>query len=245
MTTVHSTPQQLDEIEAAIRTYLRLPFSDETIPGRMMESILSHVRSGDVLKTYDFVDVVSDNLGWQVKSTKLQTPVTWKRAKIADSEALIRQSRRSRRKTQQLGNDILELCNQHVQESIEKYELDSIGYARLIVDYEAGTITYFEREIASRDNPVVFPPGLFRWEWSKPKKTVKKQQLPALHGFSRDTGKKWFAWHGRGENQLHFTGEASWWPDREPHFRKFDFPSPNDRLSWGDLYSVLDSNLGR
>ena len=41
------------------------------------------LRQGEVLGTYDFVDVIKrgSKCGWQVKSTKESTPVTWKRAK--------------------------------------------------------------------------------------------------------------------------------------------------------------------
>jgi len=49
-----------------------------------MESIFAHVRSANVLNTYDFVDVISttNQRGWQIKSTKEKPPVTWKRAKL-------------------------------------------------------------------------------------------------------------------------------------------------------------------
>lgn len=240
---LYSSPTELQEIKTAIASYLRLPFSDDAIPGRIMESVLQYVRGGEVLNTYDFVDVIHGTVGWQVKSTKAATPVTWKRAKIPDSDNLIRQSRNSKRKLQDLGDAIINFCNQHVSESISKYSLERVGYARLIVDTKSKKITYFERELASKGHPQVFIPEDFQWHWSKPKSTVKKEQLPALHGIERKTGKKYFAWHGRGENQLHFNGEKLWWPTNDKHACTFEFPKNDERLSWNDFFSILSNKI--
>ena len=239
--TLYSTQAQLQEIRAAISTYLRLPFSDYAIPGRIMESVLRFVRGGRVLNTYDFVDVIHGSVGWQVKSTKTNTPVTWKRAKIPDSDNLIGESRKSDEALQRLGDSILAFCNQHVSDSIERYDLETIGYARLIVNVKSKQITYFEREIASRSDPRVFIPKDFEWRWSKPKRTVKKEQLPALHGIEKKTGTKCFAWHGRGENQLHFSGESYWWPTDDQHACTFGFPKEDERLSWDEVFSLLSN----
>ena len=83
-----------------------------------MGGVLAHVRGGRVLNTYDFVDVIrtEDGCGWQVKSTKATTPVTWKRAKIPDAVSLIEQSNRSAGGLQALGDAIMEFCNRHAQE---------------------------------------------------------------------------------------------------------------------------------
>ena len=237
--TLFSSPTQLREIRAAISTYLRLPFSDYAIPGRIMESVLRHVRGGEVLNTYDFVDVIHGSVGWQVKSTKTSTPVTWKRAKIPGAEALIRESEKSKEACQRLGDSILNFCNQHVSESLKLYKLDRIGYSRLIVDSNSKKITYFEREIASRRDPRVFMPENFLWRWSEPKQTIKKEQLPALHGIERETKHKFFAWHGRGENQLYFSGERFWWPTDDQHTCIFEFPEKNELLSWSDIFSLF------
>ena len=92
--------------------------------------------------------------------------------------------------------------------------------------------------------PQVFNPNDFEWHWSTPKKTVKKEQLSALHGYHKENGKKWFAWHGLGENQLHFSGEKDWWmPEENPHATVFDFPKPDERLElekFIELLSALD-----
>lgn len=85
-----------------------------------------------------------------------------------------------------------------------------------------------------------FSPSDFFWKWSIQKTTKKKEQLSALHGFKRDTGKKWWAWHGQGENQLHFSGESEWWPqlDKE-HSVSFRFPNPKERMSLEDFMALL------
>ena len=81
---IFSSPAQLAEIGRVLSTYMRLPLSTDTIPGSIMEALLAYVRKGVVLGKYDFVDVIKPETkcGWQVKSTKASTPVTWKRAKI-------------------------------------------------------------------------------------------------------------------------------------------------------------------
>ena len=234
-----STSTQMEEIETAIRTYARLPFSDVSIPGRIMESIITFVRGGEILNTYDFVDVIQGTIGWQVKSTKQSTPVTWKRAKIPDAENLIARSYQSDKGLQRLGDSILNFCNQHASDSIDRYSLERIGYARLIVDPKLRRVTYFEREICSRSDPRVFVPEDFRWNWSEPKRGPRKEQLPALNGINAKTGKKWFAWHGLGENQLHFSGERLWWPDTGEHFCSFDLPREDERVSWQEVFSML------
>ena len=79
------------------------------------------MRDAEVLKTYDFVDVVKrdSQIGWQVKSTKATTPVTWKRAKIPNQEELMKNSFDSQEKSQVLGNAIVEFCNEHAEASIK------------------------------------------------------------------------------------------------------------------------------
>lgn len=102
---IFSTNEQLDLICKILSRYIRLPFSGKTIPGAIMEGVLAHVRDGQVLNTYDFVDVIEpvDRVGWQVKSTKSSTPVTWKRAKIPNAPELIENSRKSLQGLQDLG----------------------------------------------------------------------------------------------------------------------------------------------
>ncbi|QQG36721.1 MAG: hypothetical protein HYS17_02800 [Micavibrio aeruginosavorus] len=244
---IFSTPQELAKIKAILSKYTMLPFSGDTIPGAVMESVLGNVRNAQVLNTYDFVDVVSSatKCGWQVKSTKESTPVTWKRAKIPNARSLIDASRKSDKGLQNLGDAIIDFCNHHAKESLDLYGLDEIGYARLIV-HPNKKVTYFEKILCTRRKPNLFNPEDFEWQWSTPKKTVKKEQLPALHGRNRTTGKKWWAWHGLGENQLHFSGEDSWWPEaNDPQAIAFNFPSEEEKLSlegFIDLLASLDKD---
>ena len=240
---IFSNVEQLDMMRQILVNYARLPFSQASIPGSLMESVLSHVRGGTVLNTYDFVDVIcrDTRMGWQVKSTKEGTPVTWKRAKIPNAVELIESSKQSNDGLQKLGDTIIKFCNDHAQESMEKYKLDSIGYSRLII-HKTGQVSYFERLLCSRDTPNIFDPKDFSWQWSKPKATTKKEQLPALHGANRATGEKWWAWHGLGENQLHFSNESAWWPKSDsPNTFSFHLPSDERKISFNQLIGVLSS----
>ena len=240
---IFSTAGQLDEMRRMLANYVRLPFSQDSIPGALMESVLSHVRGGGVLNTYDFVDVIrpESRCGWQVKSTKAKTPLTWMRAKIPNALELIEASEQSERGLQVLGDAIIEFCNEHALASMSKYKLDEIGYSRLIV-HNNGQVTYFERLLCSQNTPYVFNPAEFTWRWPSPKRTTKKEQLPALHGMNRTTGKKWWAWHGRGEDQLHFSGESVWWPAEDhPHAVSFQLPLAEDKLSFSQFMSLLQA----
>jgi len=239
MSNVYSTQEQLKTISKILTGYLKLPFSGDAIPGALMENIVSEVKGGEVLNTYDFVDILkkSEKVGWQVKSTKASTPVTWKRAKIPNSQQLIKNSNASTLGLQQLGDAIIKFCNDHALESMNEYGLDEIGYSRLIV-HKGGKLTYFEKILCTRDNPKIFHECEFEWKWSTPKKTQKKEQLPALHGVHKSSNKKWFAWHGLGENQLHFSGEKVWWPSE--NVNKIDFSFPNERLSQSQLMKLLN-----
>ena len=206
-----------------------------------MENVLALVRRGSVLNTYDFVDVIDQThaIGWQVKSTKDTTPVTWKRAKIPNSAAMISRSKIDEAAIQELGDAIVTFCNDHGRQSLEKYSLESIGYARLIIRRNR-TATYFERELITPGHPQIFEASEFTWAWSKQKRTRTKEQLPALHGLHTPSGKKWFAWHGLGENQLHFSGERAWWPSADdPHAITFPLPSPSEKVDLTTLARLL------
>lgn len=239
---IFSTPDELEKMRRILVSYMRMPFYQSNIPGSLIESIFSYVHEGGVvLKTYDFVDVILPEIkcGWQIKSTKSKTPVTWKRAKIPNAMELIEESKLTEQGLQSLGNAIIEFCNQHARESLEKYNLDEIGYSRLI-SHENGQVTYFERLLCSRNRPDIFNPLDFKWSWSRPKRVQKKEQLPALHGIHRTTGEKWWAWHGQGENQLHFVREQLWWPDEDdPYMFSFQMPSDAERLSYGEFADLM------
>ena len=243
MSPIFSTPGQLATIRKVLRSYLRLPFSSDAVPGAFMEAVLAHVRGGEVLATYDYVDVISrqERVGWSIKSTKYDTPLTWKRAKIENKAGLITASMQDESARQALGDEIIRFCNDHAHQSLSKYGLDTIGFARLIVDRNKG-LRYFERELCGRDHPDIFDAADFTWRWSTQKQGGRKEQLSALHGFHVPTGERWWAWHGHGENQLHFTGErAAWWPPaNDPHAIAFTFPAAADRLSLERLAELLD-----
>jgi hypothetical protein len=238
-----SDKSQLETLSSILTGYIKAPFAMETIPGSFMENVLAYIRKGTVLNTYDFVDVINadEHIGWQVKSTKDTTPVTWKRAKIKNSEDLIRASQNSEHGLAALGNAIIDFCNKHALDSIEKYHLTEIYYSRLVV-CKNREVMYFERLLCTKDNPIVFDNNDFFWKWSAQKKTISKEQLPALHGFNKKTNEKWFAWHGLGENQLHFSGEKNWWPNKDDKRQiRFVFPNTDERLSQEHFMALLQS----
>lgn len=207
-----------------------------------MESIVAEVRNATRLETYDFVDVVrpAEGIGWQVKSTKASTPVTWKRAKLPNQVELIKASQTATG-AQVLGNSIIEFCNAHARESLKEYGLSEIGYSRLLIRADLSA-TYFERILVTAKSPELFKASEFSWQWSIQKQSKKKEQLSALHGIHVKTGKKWWAWHGLGENQLHFSGETAWWPTAETNAITFTLPSLVDRMSMQDLIELLDTD---
>jgi hypothetical protein len=228
-------------ISSILTGYIKAPFALDTIPGSFMENVLAHVRVGKTLNTYDFVDVINSEIciGWQVKSTKDTTPVTWKRAKIKDSDYLIKESQKTKEGLVTLGNAIIDFCNEHALESISKYNLTEIYYSRLVV-FEDREVLYFEKLLCTKDKPFVFNKDDFYWNWSAQKHTIRKEQLSALHGFHKMTNEKWFAWHGLGENQLHFSGEKNWWPEKtNQHHIKFSFPKADERLSQDQFMALL------
>jgi hypothetical protein len=238
--TSFSSKDQFDFIARLIHTYLRLPLSDDAIPGALLEGVIAHVRNAERLHNYDFVDVVnkSNAIGWQVKSTKSKTPVTWKRAKIPNAEALIDKSRKSEHGLQTLGDSIITFCNAHAMHSLKTHGLNEIFYARLIA-FPNGNLRYLERKLCDLKNPLVFDPADYKWKWSTPKRTSKKEQLPALHGINKTTGSKEWAWHGLGENQLHFAGEGKWWNDQQSHWHDFASPTDDERLDFTALVDML------
>lgn len=195
--TIFSNKQELEKIRDVLTSYIRLPFSDDTIPGAIMEGVIAHVRAGAVLKNYHFIDVSkpSEKVGWQVKATKADTPLTWKRAKIPSANLHVKNSHESAKGRQALGNAIIDFCNKHAQESLSYYNLDAIGYSRLVI-FDNKEVLYFEKELCNRKNTKIFQEDDFEWHWSKPKETTKKEQLPAFHGTQKSTGQKWWAWHG-------------------------------------------------
>ena len=124
-----------------------------------------------------------------------------------------------------LGAAIIAFCNQHAVESLEKYRLQKIFYSRCIL-FDTH-VQYFERLLCTSSKPQIFDANEYIWKWSIAKKTTGKEQLSALHGIDRITGKKVWAWHGLGENQLHFSGESLWWNDPE-NLISFQVPLPSE-----------------
>lgn len=240
--TLYSSPAQLQEISDLVRNFLRLPFGFRSVPGSLLEALVEVVRGNGTerLRTYDFVDVINRNekIGWQIKSLDADTRVTWIRGKLPGKQSLIDASFHSEEARQTLGNAILEYCNAHARASLEKYGLEQIGYIRLI---NYGTrFRYFERTLITAESPILFHSAEYRWLWSEPKVTTKKEQLPALHGTHIATGIKHFAWHGQGENQLHFTGERTWWPEASyPHSKEFPAPTEEEKVSLETLAEWL------
>jgi len=240
---IFSNSEQLERIANILYSYSRLPFVEKNIPGAIMESVLATVRDSKVLDTYDFIDVINyaTKTGWQVKSTLSATPITWKRAKIPNSNFLITNSRNNEEACKILGDAIIKFCNDHAQHSLDHYDLNEIGYSRLIL-HPNKQATYFEKKLCDKENPLIFNPDDYVWEWSKPKNTDKKEQLPAFKGIDKTTGIKVWAWHGLGENQLHFSAEKLWWPTKG-HINRIDFdmPSVEQKFSLEQFLGLLEN----
>lgn len=230
MSSIFSTKKELKEMSEYLTGYLKLPFSEDSIPGHVMENIVATAKQAEMLKTYDFADVIDRDkkLGWQVKSTKENTPLTWKRVKLPNAQNLIENSFKSSKNIQFLGDSIIDFCNKNAEQSILDFNLDKLGFSRVIF-HPNGTLTYFERLLCTKKDPIIFKKEDFIWKWSTKKNNQKKESLKALHGFHKETGIKWFAWHGLGENQLHFSGEKEWWPENKRHM--IHFKSPKEKHS--------------
>lgn len=235
---VRTRNEPFDKIESLIQAMLRVPFF-KSLPGAILEEILAHVYGGSRTGTYDFADVVAKDsrVGWQVKSTRIDTPVTWKRVKLPDKMSLITASQKSSSGVKDLGDAIIAYCNRAARESVEKYKLTTLRYARL-VDYMDGRLMYFERDLSI--DGLLFNPADFMWVWSETKKATRKEQLSAFHGIHKATGQAWFAWHGLGENQLHFKGERHWWPSSRSETRR-DFHRSGEILELDEFAAVIDS----
>lgn len=239
---IFSSNYELAKIAKILYKYVNLPIYSDNIPGALLESIVAHVKNSVVLPTYDYIDIYDQTkkIGWSIKSTKSNTPVTWKRAKIYNKNSLINDSFKNESSLQLLGDTIIDFCNNHAIASMNKYNLEMIGYSRLIL-FPDRRVTYFERELCSRAHPTIFRPSDFKWHWSTAKKTKTKEQLPALHGTHVKTNKKWWAWHGLGENQLHFVGEKYWWPlVHGDHAIDFDLPLHEEKISFERFIDFLE-----
>lgn len=250
---IYSKPDELERIGEILRIYARLPFSRATIPGSVMEGTLALIRGATVLPTYDFVDVVdpTKRIGWQIKATLSGTPVTWKRVKLRDGAALITKSREDDLHVQALRAAVIAFCNESARSSLDLrvkpehrrstglpplVQLDDIGIARLIL-HPDGWAEYYERRLITRTQPQLFDPRSYKWKWTDER--VGGKQLPALHGIHISSNTKHFAWHGQGENQLHYYGEREWWPDRSPTQNTVRFRLDGRRLTYEDLARLL------
>ncbi len=227
-TTVFSRRGELEKVERILSNYLRLSFSVDIIPGALMEAVLAQVRGAQVLRNYDFVDVVSESqrIGWQVKSTKATTPLTWKRAKIPDSPALIAASESSDEARQQLGDALIRFCNQHAHHSLKKHKLDVIGYSRLILN-AGGDVIYFEKTLCTRESPDLFNPANFRWQWSTQKSGLKKEQYPRCMELTCQAERSGLHGTGGVRTSCTFRGKELGGPRRE-----IRTPSPSRCLRW-------------
>jgi hypothetical protein len=235
-----STPSQLSILQNMLVTYLRLPLAGNVVPGAYLESALAYARNGEKLDTYDYVDVIhrDQKIGWSCKATKSTTPLTWKRAKLPSQNTMITDSHAGPSGLQNLGDSIITFCNDHAEQSMKDYKLEELIYSRLILHTD-DIIQYFEKSLCNSENPMIFQPSDFEWRWSK-SRSGTKEQLPALHGFYRATGERWWAWHGLGENQLHFTGEKNWWPSKtSDQGILFQKPTVNEKITIEELVRLV------
>ena len=244
---VLSTSSQLKEISQILFSISRLPIWNGNIPGALLENVVAHVRNAKVLKTYDFVDVIDqqNQIGWQMKSTKSDTPVTWKRAKIANKEELISASECAPYDCSNIGKEIINFCNNHIKHSIDLYNLNHIAYSRLVIGKK--DVIYFEKLLCTKDNPILFKHEDYFWKWAPARSNSKKELLPSLQGFKIDsktkkpTSKLVWSWYGHGENQLHSNAEKDWWDDPNNSSITFKLATKENKISLEELFEVLSS----
>ncbi|MDR2685210.1 MAG: hypothetical protein LBB23_00355 [Rickettsiales bacterium] len=69
--------------------------------------------------------------------------------------------------------------------------------------------------------------------------------MQALHGTDTKTGKKVWAWHGLGEDQLHFCGEKDWWITQgsDCPFANLKMPDSDEKIDTETFLSCLDKFL--
>ena len=235
-----SSTQQMEELQKFVNAYWLLPemFRSPYISGAFVERALAEVRGGKALPTYDFIDVLCDDgkTGFQVKATKGTTTITWMRAKIHHKQALIAASQRASEPEhseglQALGDAIIDFANEKISKSFRAYKkVENIHYARLKL-LSGGRVEYTEAPLCTREKPVLFKKEDFTWAWRQerasetqslemedPLETTDIENAPqdidevisSLQGTHIPTKERWWAWHGKSDNQLHFPGESKW-----------------------------------
>lgn len=235
---MYLTEEQLQKLGSYLKAYLKLPVaSGDRVPGEDFEKIVAAAINGEALGKKDFVDVLTFDKRWgkQTKSGIYGNNIIWKRAKIDNSEQLVLESKNSISAAQQLGKLLIDQCNEHIIDSINKYNLDGITYSRLIIK-EPDILEYFEKFLCTKNDPIVFESKDIYWKWSNTKKSLKKEYLPALHGINIKTGETIWQWNGLGDNQLNFPGEKLWWPKNRTIFT---FPNDNEKVSFEKLLVLL------
>lgn len=230
------------KIVGFLTTYTRIPFIEENaIPGNIMENAVSIARNGTQLPCYGFIDVINDNIGWQVKSSRKKSPLTWGQVK-APSNLL------QSKDAIALGNHLINSINESSIAAMEKFNLETIGYARLIV-YPNNHAVYFEKELSNRTNPIIFNPKTYLWSWSNCTRKSNKETKPSLVGINTITGMREFSWHCLSGSQLHFDAEYQWWPKIKipkseddvifsSKHHAISFMLPSKKISW-DAISAL------
>jgi len=219
-----STPEQLKEIEECIKCYLTTPFSSMAKLGNELEDIIAYVRGGVVNSAFSFADVIIDRVGWQIKTSSSYV-IIWKRISFPNQTDLIEKSKIN---PQELGNMLLNNCNEHVEKCAIKYNLDLFVYSRLITS-KNGMFSYFERPV----DKILFSPEMFYWKWGE------RNDYPTFAGYHVVTGEKWFSWSGMKDNQFRFMGEHNWHlTDNHPNKHTFHVDMKN-KMSFGEYKTLL------
>ena len=220
---IYSSKEELEKIANAIIKYFNAPFSRENVPGPVLEEIIEECKGWPALGGIDFVDNLSPNGNcgvqcksgstrrWSLEKNKwLFRQRPWGRITIPLSKRiLIDESYINPILLQELGDSVIDTFNDKIKFSIEKYNLDEIGYIGLVFNPNS-TFQYYERSICLRNNPILFDKKDFRWEWSIPK---KETDSPVLKGINIKTNQVWVRWKAHGDTQLDFMGAEFWVTD--------------------------------
>ena len=231
-------PQHIERLRKHIRVYSRLPHSNKILSGKVLEKVAADAVNGHASDDNSFIDVVKDNTGWQLKSTMQSTKhLVWGRVKVDDKYERILEACESEALRDELGSDLLRICNEKMRSSMEKHGVEELRYMH--VKFMEGNTVHVTEAILQPN--VLFNEMDFLWEWQN-----SEDNTGALVGYHADTGEEWFRWYGQNENHFHLTNERAWLEEmaiRTNHY-EFHINSTQKRLPL-ELFEVVVNSAAK
>ena len=208
-------PQHIERLRKHIRIYSRLPHSNKILSGKVLEKVAADAVHGHASDDNSFIDVIKDTTGWQLKSTMQNTRhLVWGRVKLEDKYDRILRACESETTRDELGADLLRICNEKARSSMEKHGVDELRYMH--VKFMEGNTVHVTEAVLS--GPKLFNTHDFLWEWQN-----HEENSGALVGYHAETGEEWFRWYGQNENHFHLTNEAAWLEDKAVRLNHYEF----------------------